>query len=285
MVAIAFSWYNGAKYKRRPMAEYQSVHRSGQHSEVNTMPVSPDHTTIPSKPGIYAIWNLVNGKVYIGQAANLKKRQSQHLDALRHNRHGNTHLQRAFDLYGEAAFSFMVVETYDHVDKEALAIAEQSFCDGFIAAGVELYNVRTCVESNLGIVCSDLTRQRLRDAWRTRPPTTEETRRRLSETLSGKQKSEEHRHNIKAAKAGKPVSEATHRAFLAKRTGVPNAKLFGEFDFVSPDGQRVHVIGLNEFCREHGLIAGKMSDVTNGKRKHHKGWTRYNRNDLLEEKG
>lgn len=59
--------------------------------------------------GVYEIVNLVNGKRYIGQSKNLKKRQQGHFRSLRIGKHKNLKLQHAFDLHGEEAFEFRVL--------------------------------------------------------------------------------------------------------------------------------------------------------------------------------
>lgn len=43
--------------------------------------------------------------------------------------------------------------------------------------------------------------------------------------------------------------------------------------FVDPNGQRVVITNLREFCREHGLHPVHMFGLKSGKRKSHKGWT------------
>ena len=60
--------------------------------------------------GIYKIQNKQDGKCYYGSSLNIKKRFAQHLKTLRNNTHHNTHLQRAWNKYGEDAFVFEVVE-------------------------------------------------------------------------------------------------------------------------------------------------------------------------------
>lgn len=49
----------------------------------------------------------------------------------------------------------------------------------------------------------------------------------------------------------------------------------GTFKFLSPKGEAVDVNGLSSFCRDRGLRQSHMSQVHNGKRKSHKGWTKY----------
>ena len=60
--------------------------------------------------GIYKIQNLLNGKVYIGQSVDIEKRWSVHKTELKNNYHYNTHLQNAWNKYGEENFEFSVVE-------------------------------------------------------------------------------------------------------------------------------------------------------------------------------
>lgn len=59
---------------------------------------------------IYKINNLVDNKIYIGRTINFKKRINSHLSCLRRNKHANTHLQNAWNLYKEENFKFQIIE-------------------------------------------------------------------------------------------------------------------------------------------------------------------------------
>ena len=63
-----------------------------------------------AKSGIYCIENTINNKKYIGQSKDIAQRWSHHKGALRHNRHENSKLQRAWNKYGENAFVFYVIK-------------------------------------------------------------------------------------------------------------------------------------------------------------------------------
>lgn len=66
------------------------------------------------KTGIYKITNLINNKVYIGSSAlDYKARFRQHRYLLKNNKHFNTHLQAAYNKYGEENFKFSIVEYCD----------------------------------------------------------------------------------------------------------------------------------------------------------------------------
>jgi len=60
--------------------------------------------------GIYAILNLVNGKVYVGSSINVHCRLAVHRISLARGKHDNGHLQRAWNKYGTLAFSFDVLK-------------------------------------------------------------------------------------------------------------------------------------------------------------------------------
>jgi hypothetical protein len=56
-----------------------------------------------------------------------------------------------------------------------------------------------------------------------------------------------------------------------QNTEVSHAK---HYKFISPDGESIDVFNLGKFCRENRLSQGHMYNVANGKRNHHKGWTK-----------
>mgnify|MGYP000883434576 CR=1 FL=1 len=60
--------------------------------------------------GIYMIKNMINNKVYIGQAVNIERRWNEHINDLYANRHNNKHLQRAWNKDGANNFIFNIVE-------------------------------------------------------------------------------------------------------------------------------------------------------------------------------
>ena len=65
---------------------------------------------------IYSILNKVNGKIYIGQTIDSKRRFKEHKSELRRNNHYNPHLQYAWNKYGEDSFEFNILE-YCELDK------------------------------------------------------------------------------------------------------------------------------------------------------------------------
>lgn len=74
--------------------------------------------------GIYCVINLKNGKRYIGSSKNIRQRLWSHRAELRHNKHENTHLQSAWNKYGEQNFDYYVMEI---CDEDKLLEREQEY--------------------------------------------------------------------------------------------------------------------------------------------------------------
>jgi len=107
--------------------------------------------------GIYEIKNLINGKMYIGQSANIAKRKNEHFLALKNGKHYNEHLQRSFNKYGEDNFIFKIIE---ECLPEKLTVREQFYVDNEMVEN--LYNICIeCVNSNLGVKRSAETREKM----------------------------------------------------------------------------------------------------------------------------
>lgn len=72
--------------------------------------------------GIYKIQNIVNNKIYIGQSIDIITRWYNHKNELNGNRHCNSHLQGAWNKYGESNFTFEVIEecTVEEIDNREI---------------------------------------------------------------------------------------------------------------------------------------------------------------------
>ena len=78
------------------------------------------------KSGIYKILNRITEKFYIGSAVNLKARWTQHKGKLRLQIHPNKFLQASWNLHGEEAFEFIILE---ECSKQDLPTLEQKWLD------------------------------------------------------------------------------------------------------------------------------------------------------------
>lgn len=84
--------------------------------------------------GIYAIMNLHNKKLYIGQSIDIESRWKQHFSELRRGTHHNRYLQAAYNKYGADSFVVAILELCDKAklnEREAYWVAkENSYGDG-----------------------------------------------------------------------------------------------------------------------------------------------------------
>jgi hypothetical protein len=73
------------------------------------------------------------------------------------------------------------------------------------------------------------------------------------------------------------VAVANGRLFSHRGWTYNNGRMHGGYrtytDYINPQGQRVVITNLAEFCRENGLNAIHMRQLISGERRSHKGWT------------
>jgi len=181
--------------------------------------------------GVYVILCSANGKRYVGSAAvSLTKRWTQHLRKLRRGCHPNQHIQAAWNLYGEEAFSFSVAEV---CLPEHCVAQEQVYLDYYKSFDPNKgFNVRSIAESNRGMKLSESAKRKLAEANRGKKAS-EETRRKMSQTRTGKKakpetiaklraktNSEETRQKMREASSRRgPISEETRQKMSAGQRG------------------------------------------------------------------
>ena len=68
--------------------------------------------------GIYRILNTITGKGYVGSASDSYHRFAEHKTILRQNRHHSSHLQHAWNKYGESNFKFEIIEVLKNPTKQ-----------------------------------------------------------------------------------------------------------------------------------------------------------------------
>lgn len=165
-----------------------------------TVPVLQDEV---NPCGIYSITNTVNGKVYIGQSVNIKKRWVRHLWELNQGVHGNKNLQRAFDLDGKEAFVITQIEQVER-DKEKLFERENYWIEKMNSI-LNGYNLFIAKPSPMGFRHSEESKKAMRK------PKSAETIEKIRTALTGKKASPETRAKQRALRLGKkrPHTEAT----------------------------------------------------------------------------
>ena len=95
------------------------------------------------KSGVYQILNLTNQKCYVGSSKNIHSRWSDHRSMLRNNKHGNKHLQNAWNKDGEDEFIFRILEQIEY-DKTLIEQREDYWISHFDSTNEEKgYNKQT----------------------------------------------------------------------------------------------------------------------------------------------
>ena len=142
--------------------------------------------------GIYKITNITNNKVYFGSSIELERRwKNGHLDQLRANKHGNDHLQKAFNKHGEASFKFEIVM---YCSPNDCLFYEQRFLDAYWDGGINCYNIaKNAQAARTGIPHTEETKLKIKIAS-SNP--TQETRDKKSKSHTGLKQTEEHNNNI-----------------------------------------------------------------------------------------
>ena len=113
-----------------------------------------------NRSGIYCIFNMRNGKLYIGSAKYLNQRVKTHISHLTKNKHCNYHLQSAWNKYGIISFLFVVIEYCPEnklIEKENYWLSQFDF-------DAQLYNICETAASTLGRTHSIEVKEKMRKA-------------------------------------------------------------------------------------------------------------------------
>ncbi|MBE9113409.1 GIY-YIG nuclease family protein [Nodosilinea sp. LEGE 07298] len=256
-------------------------------------------------PGIYEIKNTVNGHSYIGLTSrNVSVRHPEHWCNLRGNRHANPYLQAAWNLHGESAFQFTVLEECRD-DGELLGAIEIGYI-AFLKATGQGAEYSLLLGGQHG-KHSEETKEKLRRINKGKKQSAELVEKRISKIRGVKRSPQtaEHRENLRIAKSTKVWvfydpdnnliefkglnkfcddnsldSRCMHRVYHSQKDS--NGRAYIQHKgysikpkpvLVSPDGQE-HIItnNLAALARLYKLDNSCLAKVVRGKLKHHKQW-------------
>ena len=181
---------------------------------------------------IYTFKNLTNGKIYVGQTNKPKKRLWEHFQAAEKGH--DSLLCYAIRKYGKENFVFEVIEDCEDSlanEREKYWISQfDSFENGYnMTTGGDHFSLSDEAKKKIGDRfrgkhLSEEHKQKLREANKGKiPPCYEETRRKRSESMKGKNtgpKSEEHRRKLSEARRKWRLTEEQKEAINANRKPV-----------------------------------------------------------------
>ncbi len=225
----------------------------------------------PKTQGIYGIKNKTTEKIYVGETKDslgFRRRWGSHRNMLRGNRHDNTHLQNAYNLYGEDDFYFIVLEEIDSLKVENpnrffIDVQDQwviKLESSFPSKG---YNTNPLKEY----------RRPGQNTKRTLPffefisPT--------GEIVSGQNIGGFARSlglgpwGFRELQAGRKESYMGYISANPEHQPKPKTP---KYRLLDPDGNLHCFDSMGKFAKEHGLLATGLSLVILGKAGHYKGW-------------
>lgn len=227
-------------------------------------------SSIPRTSGIYVIANTKNGKVYIGKGVNVRARWLNHKSALRNGHHHNTHLQHAWDKYGEKVFKVFMLE---HCPVDKLDEREIHHISVYKTNGLA-YNITDGGGGTLGHITTPETRKKMSEIALNRSPPSEETRRRISEANTGKVSprrgvslSDETRSRLSEAQKHRlPASEETRKKISEANKGKPFSQEHCDNISKSKKGQTPHNKGKSMSDEQKRKISESMRGKPSPKR-------------------
>lgn len=208
--------------------------------------------------GVYKIENELNGKVYVGQAANLNKRRLAHFHHLRRGTHHCVPLQRSFDKYGEDAFKFSVLEVLPP-NKDQLTLREQHYMNllkSHIDAGG--YNIAPAANSSIGVKYTEESRKKMSLAQKGRI-VSDEARAKISSSLTGRGVSSETREKRRLAMTGQKRTEGQKRRMReasCATNNTPTYEAFGKSQYVTDWAEEY---GINRKTLQNRVKRGGMT--------------------------
>lgn len=111
---------------------------------------------IPALPGVYLLKNKINGKCYVGESINLRKRYQNH----KHNK-GNQIINKSINKYKFENFEFIILKTFNITNKTVLWIYENYYIKLYNTLKYNGYNIKPWGRGNLNRNWSQETKNKI----------------------------------------------------------------------------------------------------------------------------
>ena len=225
--------------------------------------------------GIYSIKNNINNKIYIGQSTNVYCRWSSHRSRLRKNKHGNIHLQNAWNKYGEDNFTFSILKICTELELDNF---EKYYIDYYNSLDMNYgYNLQSG-----GNECKKLSLETIEKIKKNRHYIcSDKTKKLLSEIQTGKTLSQEHKDKI----------SQHHKKAIAEGTMKPKTEHFERYNELqkksincyNKNGFYKKYDCIHDCARDLNLLATNVCKVLKGKYKTSGEYTFTYSNELLSD--
>ena len=232
------------------------------------------------KSGIYEIKCLANKKVYIGSSIDIKRRWGEHRYQLKNNRHHSTRLQRSWNKYGQDNFEFNRIE---EVDENILIEYEQKWMDLKQSFSRE-FGLNNRAFADTGEWMRDT---RSKKYIITYPYGKEKNIENLTKFCRDNNLNQGTMSALSCYKLNHHKSyhcrreTDTYEQWKNKRQNYlnnrppkkhPSKKRKSLWEIIFPDGEKEIIKSLTDFCKQHNLSQGNMTEVSYGNRLQHKGF-------------
>lgn len=206
---------------------------------------------------IYCITNLINNKKYIGQTHKpIEERFKRHCWKSEHTK--NMPISLSIRKYGKEFFKIECLSV--HTTQQELDTAEINAVLAYNTFCPNGYNLRA---GNARGITSEITKQRISNSNKGKKASIE-TKKKLSISHTGYKMKQETKDKLSSLNKGKKGSELCYQR--------ARESLQKEYDFIDPNGNKIHIINMKRFCKENLLSPSKMCEVSTGKRSSYKGW-------------
>lgn len=218
--------------------------------------------------GIYGIRNKINGKMYIGKTqVNFGDRRDCHFASLRGGYGVNSHLQKAWNKYGESNFDFIVLrDCTNWGNTNSINILEQEYIKHYADAKMA-YNIGVGGDGGnlLGTHLSEETKRKIGEKNKinmTGRKASDETKRKMSD-------SQKKRYKDWTEADRKAWGEKSSKCASGYKLGDNFRRKMSEIQKTKPHGAKYDINTVHEIRRlfeEEGKTFSEISELLNIRR-------------------
>lgn len=200
-------------------------------------------------PAIYIFTNTINGKQYVGEAVNMKKRFSVYKCS--NKGYSRQPINNAIQKYGFKAFDIEVIYR-PYFDKPQLLKMEYELIKELDTLTPIGYNICAVGTDKSQVKLSE-NHKRLIGLANTNP--SQETRLKLSNSRKGMKFSEEHRKSLSKAKVGRHIGKDSHSSKRVFQYTKDN-EFIREFDSIRIAANELNITNISRACKNNDKTAG-----------------------------